>query len=271
MKRYTHEPAFVLHHYDWSESSLILETFTRSQGRVSLVAKGAKKPSSNFRPVLLPLQHLELAYSMAPDSEIGTLKAADWVGGYTLPTGDALLAGYYCNELLLRLLAREDVQTDIFDAYASCVALLAMQGKAQAGPLAAAGQAALHSLDAGVILRAFELILLRALGFLPELGTSSSGHALGADEAQHYHLHPERGLRAAVGRAPWPDALPAALWLRLHQALQHELPLSQLLPLLLSCDSSQRTVLRNGLRQVLQNHLGRPLKTRELMADMQQL
>ena len=93
MKRYTHEPAFVLHHYDWSESSLILETFTRSQGRVSLVAKGAKKPSSNFRPVLLPLQHLELAYSMAPDSEIGTLKGADWVGGYTLPTGDALLAG----------------------------------------------------------------------------------------------------------------------------------------------------------------------------------
>lgn len=271
MKRYAHEPAFVLHHYDWSESSLILEIFTRSQGRISLVAKGAKKPSSNFRPVLLPLQRLELAYSLAPESDIGTLKSADWVGGYTLPKGDALLAGYYCNELLLRLLAREDVQTDIFDAYSSCVALLAMQGKAQAGPLAAAGQAALHSLDAGVILRAFELILLRALGFLPELGTSSSGHALGAEETQHYHLHPERGLRAVAASSLGLEALPGSLWLRLQQALQHEQALGQLLPLLLSCDSSQRTVLRNGLRLVLQNHLGAPLKTRQLMAHLQQL
>ena len=48
--------AFVLHSYDWSESSLILEVFTRRHGRIALVAKGAKKPSSNFRPVLLPLQ-----------------------------------------------------------------------------------------------------------------------------------------------------------------------------------------------------------------------
>ena len=267
MKRYAHEPAFVLHHYDWSESSLILETFTRSQGRISLVAKGAKKPSSNFRPVLLPLQRLELAYSLAPESDIGTLKSADWVGGYTLPKGDALLAGYYCNELLLRLLAREDVQVDIFDAYSSCVALLAMQGKAQAGPLAAAGQAALHSLDAGVILRAFELILLRALGFLPELGTSSSGHALGAEETQHYHLHAERGLRAVAASSSGLEALPGGFaWL-----VCIEQALGQLLPLLLSCDSSQRTVLRNGLRLVLQNHLGAPLKTRQLMAHLQQL
>ncbi len=64
-KRIADEPAFVLHSYDWSESSLILETFTRHYGRVALVAKGAKKPSSNFRPVLLPLQPLQLTYTLA--------------------------------------------------------------------------------------------------------------------------------------------------------------------------------------------------------------
>ena len=105
-RRIADEPAFVLHSYDWSESSLILEVFCRRQGRVALVAKGAKKPSSNFRPVLLPLQPLMLTYTLAGDgsADIHTLKAAEWVGGHVMPTGDALLSGMYLNELLLRLL-----------------------------------------------------------------------------------------------------------------------------------------------------------------------
>ncbi len=96
----------MLHRYDWSESSLILEVFTRHHGRMALVAKGAKRPSSSFRPVLLPLQPLRVAFG--GDAEIRTLKGAEWVGGHVMPTGDALLSGYYLNELLLRLLARDD-------------------------------------------------------------------------------------------------------------------------------------------------------------------
>ena len=60
--RISDEPAYVLHRYDWSETSLILEVFTRQHGRVALVAKGAKRPSSSFRPVLLPLQPLAISY-----------------------------------------------------------------------------------------------------------------------------------------------------------------------------------------------------------------
>ncbi|PZQ69619.1 MAG: DNA repair protein RecO, partial [Variovorax paradoxus] len=85
-----HEPAFVLHRYDWSESSLILETLTRHHGRIALVAKGAKRPSSNFRPILLPLQPLQVSYG--GDAEIRTLKAAEWMGGHVMPTGEALLS-----------------------------------------------------------------------------------------------------------------------------------------------------------------------------------
>ena len=78
-KRISDEPAYVLHSYDWSESSLILEVFTRHHGRTALVAKGAKRPSSNFRPVLLPLQPLLLTYTLAGDGagDIHTLKGAE--------------------------------------------------------------------------------------------------------------------------------------------------------------------------------------------------
>src|SRR5437764_14824788 len=100
-KRISDEPAFVLHRYDWSESSLILEVFTRHHGRIALVAKGAKRPSSNFRPVLLPLQPLHGAFG--GDAEIRTLKGAEWGGGQLMPTSDALLSRYYVNELSLRL------------------------------------------------------------------------------------------------------------------------------------------------------------------------
>jgi hypothetical protein len=79
------EPAFVLHHYDWSESSRILEVLTRHHGRVALVAKGAKRPTSNLRAVLLPLQPLSLCYS--GDAEIRTLKSAEWAGGHVMPSG----------------------------------------------------------------------------------------------------------------------------------------------------------------------------------------
>ncbi len=119
-------PAFVLHRYDWSETSLILEVFSRDHGRLALVAKGAKRPSSNFRPVLLPLQPLRLTWtvSTAADADIHTLKGAEWAGGHVMPTGDALLSGYYLNELLLRLLAREDTHAPLFDAYAGVVRVL---------------------------------------------------------------------------------------------------------------------------------------------------
>lgn len=77
-QRVTDEPAYVLHRYDWSESSLILEVFTRHHGRMALVARGAKKPSSGFRPVLLPLQGLRLSFG--GEGEIRSLKSAQWQG-----------------------------------------------------------------------------------------------------------------------------------------------------------------------------------------------
>ena len=95
--------AFVLHRYDWSESSLILELFTRHHGRVAVVAKGAKRPNSISAPVLLPLQPLQVAFG--GDAEIAPrcrTRAPNGSAAQPMPTGEALLSGYYLNELLLR-------------------------------------------------------------------------------------------------------------------------------------------------------------------------
>src|SRR3954447_15614048 len=98
--------AFVLHTYPYRETSLIVEAFTRSFGRVSLLARGARRPRSAMRGVLLAFQ--PLALSWFGKGELRTLARAEWVGGQPLLQGEALLCGFYLNELLLRLLPRED-------------------------------------------------------------------------------------------------------------------------------------------------------------------
>ena len=90
-KRFSDEPAYVLHRYDWSESSLILDLFTRDPGRVVAVAKGAKRPYSQLRPVLMPFQRLTLGLGVkrSEDAEVWLLRQAEWAGGSAWPGGAA--------------------------------------------------------------------------------------------------------------------------------------------------------------------------------------
>ncbi len=245
------EPAFVVHRYDWSESSLILETFTRHFGRVALVAKGAKKPSSNFRPVLLPLQPLYVSYS--GDAEIRTLKGAEWMGGHIMPTGEALLSGYYVNELLLRLLARDDPHPSLFDLYAQVVQVLASGHEGTIAPA----------------LRAFELLLLRDIGFLPELNAQTlTIEPLKPDAL--YVLVAEGGLRShnTQDRA----GLSGQVWLELHDSLSTDAPFTATLRLCDEMPPDQRNVLQGQLRALLHYHCGvQTLQTRQMMIDLQSL
>jgi DNA repair protein RecO (recombination protein O) len=248
VKRISDEPAFVLHRYDWSESSLILEVFTREYGRVALVAKGAKKPSSSFRPILLPLQPLRIAFG--GDAEIRTLKGAEWVGGQVMPTGDALLSGYYLNELVLRLLARDDPHPGLFDAYAPAVQVLASE----------------HGEALQPALRAFELVLLREIGLLPVLDLQTLALApLAAQE--RYSLVPEGGLVQAShgdGRA----SLSGGQWQALQRALDEAAPFSAALR---EC-ANVAPELKPQLRTLLNYHCGvSTLRTRQLMIDLQAL
>ena len=246
-KRIADEPAYVLHRYDWSETSLILEVFTRHHGRVALVAKGAKRPTSSFRPVLLPLQPLSLAFG--GDGDIRTLKSAEWVGGHVMPTGEALLSGYYLNELLMRLTARDDPHPQVFDVYAVAVRLLA-SGDPDALQWA---------------LRGFELLLLKEMGLLPALDVQTlTLKPLSANDC--YVLLPEAGLQWVNDDTR--NASRGEQWQSLQAALAAPKPLAALLS---EC-ADLLVQLQRPLRLLLNYHCGvGALRTRQMMLDLQTL
>src|SRR5579871_1289014 len=113
------ERAFVLHSYPYSETSLIVDCFTARYGRVPLVARGARRPRSALRGLLLAFQPLALGW--AGRGEVRTLVRAEWIGGVPRPHGRALWCGFYLNELLMRLLARDDAHERLFDTYATAI------------------------------------------------------------------------------------------------------------------------------------------------------
>ena len=233
------EPCYILHRYDWSESSLILETWSRQHGRVALVAKGAKKPNSQWRPVLLPLQALQLDWW--GDAEIRTLKAARWGGGAVMPSGDGLLAGLYLNELLMRTMARDDPHPQLFDAYALAVAALRDEQQRSGA------------------LRAFELHLLQSLGVLPSLALHGTTHKP-LDESRTFKLQAEAGLQATATHG-----LESHVWRALDQALA---TLESWPSLVLLC-LQHELLLRPQLRQLLHYHSGLTVfRTRQLWRDV---
>src|ERR1051326_6682458 len=125
-RRADHEPGYVLHTYPYKETSLIVEAFTRGHGRVAVLARGARRPRSAMRGVLLSFHLLRLGWSGS--GELATLMQAEWAGGAQLLGGQGLMCGFYLNELLLRLLPREDPHEVLFDAYADSLRELAAGG-----------------------------------------------------------------------------------------------------------------------------------------------
>jgi len=235
----------VLHRWDWSESSLIVDLFTRERGRLVVVAKGAKKPTSNFRAVLLPFCPLLALPGKTPAdeaSDVHTLRSAEWAGGQPLLQPAQLFSGFYLNELLMKLLAREDAHPRLFDAYAAALAALAT-GHEEAA-----------------VLRAFELVLLRETGVLPDLAHDALA-ATALDAAAVYTLQPQTGLVAAR------EGLRGGAWLRIEAALA-----AADMPALLAACTEAGTALRGPLREVLQGHVGpAPLATRRVWQGVQKL
>lgn len=243
------QQAFVLHQYDWSETSLIVELFTREQGRVAVVAKGAKRPYSQLRAVLLPFQKLLAVYGSArtENQEVQNLKSAEWTGLGLMLGGPAVLTGYYLNELLMKLLPRHDAHPALFDAYAATLPLLAAEDPARV-------EAALRS---------FELVLLREHGVLPALDRQTLTQEA-VDPARRYTLRADSGLGPAADDEPgWPGSVSSGLERALDAGALDAL--QQICGLALAD-------LKHRLRHLLHYHLGhQTLHTRQLMRDLQLL
>ena len=90
-KRADHQAGYVLHTYPYKESSLIVEAFTRAFGRVALLARGARRPRSAMRGMLLSFHPLRLGWSSS--AEMGTLIAAEWAGALQPLAGRGLMCG----------------------------------------------------------------------------------------------------------------------------------------------------------------------------------
>jgi DNA repair protein RecO (recombination protein O) len=175
--------AFILHGYAYRETSLLIEAFTRPFGRVSMVARGARSPRSPLRGVLLAFQ--PLALSWFGKGELRTLARAEWIGGQPLLHGEALLCGFYLNELLLRLVPREDPHDALFSRYWETLQRLVSHGGSAAA------------------LRSFERALLKELGYAMTLERdSASGGAI--DPAKSYTYDPERGPIEVKDAGPGP-------------------------------------------------------------------
>ncbi|MDZ7857541.1 DNA repair protein RecO [Sphaerotilus sp.] len=255
--------AYVLHHHDWSESSLILDLWTREHGRIAAVAKGAKRPHSQLRCVLLPFQRLTIVLGGKPTRrdadpnaapgghdappDLHLLRSAEWAGGGAMPTGAALLAGFHLNELLLRGLARHDAHPRLFDVYAATLPRLAAHDEAQTA----------------AALRAFELWLLRESGVLPELDRVTLTQVPVRTDVRH-GLHPDTGVH------PLPDGA-AGLGGATLLALQSAMNAFDLGALQQTCQGALPE-LRTQLRHLLHYHLGTSmLRTRALMVEVQKL
>jgi DNA repair protein RecO (recombination protein O) len=186
------QPAFVLHARAYRETSMLLEVLTREHGRLGLVARGVRRERTRLpRGQLQPLQPLLIGFVLR--GELGTLTGAEPAATLPGPGGDALLAGIYVNELVLRMTGRADPHPRMFDAYAECVAALARRDIGGVRESAAGDSDVRRARDAtGWTLRRFERDLLAELGYaLPLRRVAGSGAAVGS--ASTYAYDPEAG------------------------------------------------------------------------------
>jgi len=230
------EHAFVLHQRPYRESSQLLECVTAAHGRIGLVAKGSRRAGSQQRAFLQPFAPLRVSWVRR--GELGRLTNVEPAGLSHALAGHCLLAGFYMNELLLRLTARGDPNADVFSCYSRCLAELT-EPKRLAREL-----------------RVFELELLRALGYGLTLdGDSATREPLRA-ECSYVYEH-EQGLR----RAEHADAVADA-------DVYSGRDLLSLRERKLDDDGSLRTAQRL-LGRALKVHLGeRPLKSRLVLQDI---
>ena len=176
--RQDNQPVYVLHTYPFKETSLVVELFAHGFGRVATTAKGARRPRSAMRGMLQSFQPLIATWS--GKLELKTLHSLDWAGGLLLLKGEALMCGFYLNELLLRLLPREDPHEALFEYYSLTLKTLSI------------------SQDLATTLRRFELKLLQELGYAIPLNVDENGAII--TEAHTYIYEPERGASQLSSR-----------------------------------------------------------------------
>jgi DNA repair protein RecO (recombination protein O) len=236
-QRVEQQPGFILHSYPYRETSLIVEVFSRDHGRLPLLAKGARRPMSALRGVLMAFQPLLVDWTGG--GELKILARAEWQGGQPLLAGRSLLWGYYLNELLVKLLPREDAHGALFERYRETLAILAAAEPGEE------------------VLRRFELSLLSELGYGLDLSSEADSGAP-VREAGHYLYIIERGVVETDQDGADGLVLPGRVLLDMARG-----------------DFTRPETALQGkllLRRLINHHLGgQPLQSRRVFMELQEL
>jgi len=234
-KRVQNQPAWLLHHRPFRDSSRILDVISRDHGRLSLVARGSRSANSKLKGYLRPFLPLQLSWFIR--SDLGTLTGAEMNGAPISLSGDALLSAYYINELLLNLLHKHDPQVDVFLAYQKTIETLNRDAEVAAN------------------LRRFEMELLRLLGYGLNLDHDTVSDAE-LDENRRYEYRIELGP-VPVSSGDGSMIFSGAELIDIREQ-----------------KFSNSSVLRNAnrlLRQVIAWHLnGKELKSRKVLMEIRQ-
>jgi DNA repair protein RecO (recombination protein O) len=176
-------PGYLLHQLPYRETSRILEVLARDHGRLTLFARGARGPKSRLSPVLQPFRPLLLSWSGRGEAPQLTGAEAAAAGAHVELPSAHLMAGFYLNELVMRLTSRHDPHPLLFDAYHATLEGLK------------------HGAALAPTLRVFEKRLLEQIGYGLDLDAESlTGRRVSAEE--HYLYRPAQGLVAASADAP---------------------------------------------------------------------
>jgi DNA repair protein RecO (recombination protein O) len=226
------QPAYVLHNRPYRDSSALLEVFTAEHGRISLVARGARRQSRKGSRVALLQPFTPLLLSFSGRSELKNLVATESAQGMLELRAERMFSGLYINELLMRLLHHNDPHPRLFAAYDEV-----LQGLA--------GGAVMDSL-----LRHFEFTLLDELGYSFDLGVDGvSGQQI--QETLWYRYDPGCGLVVTADTADHSGNLFSGADLMVMKSGEMDGPV--------------RLTAKRLMREALAEHLGdRPLRSREL-------
>lgn len=165
------QPSFILHTRPFRDTSLLIELFTLDYGRISVLARNARGTRSRFKGILQPF--LPFIASWAGKTDLMSLNQIELNGQPYYLTGKTLVCGLYLNELLMRLLPKEDAHPSLFHAYQAALA-------------------GLQSDHPERTLRLFEKELLMDLGYGIELIKDIHGNFIQPDG--QYHWQPEKGF-----------------------------------------------------------------------------
>ncbi|HET8817696.1 MAG TPA: DNA repair protein RecO [Pseudidiomarina sp.] len=195
------EAAFVLHRWPYQETSLIVELYSRTQGRMRVIAKGAKRPKSPWRSILQPF--VPMTIETRGRHELQTLTHAESISGSLQLRGRQLYSGFYLNELIQRLTTPYQANETLFDDYQETLELL--QAVDQVEPLLRRFEWQLlhhsghafdwqHDVESGA-----DIQPLKHYNFIPEQGfiESTQGTFSGADllKLNHFEINDDRLLR----------------------------------------------------------------------------